>query len=375
MPNKRESPCGTTARLYTSKEEQGSTVRLKRLISPVILLTGLVILVILSWSAMKSTAHAESDGHEILNVSYDVSREFFKDYNASFIKYWHTHTGQRAAIKQSHGGSSAQVRAVIAGLEADVVTMNQESDIQTLSEAGRLHRDDWRTRLPHHSAPMTSTIVFLVRKGNPKGIADWNDLVKPDVAIVMPNPKTSGNGRYSFLAAWGQMLKQGGTEQEARGFVQKFLRNVPVFDSGGRGATTTFVQRGIGDVLLTFEHEIALIQQELEGDRFEAVYPGNSILAEMPVAVVDTVVDKHRTRTIAEAYVAYLYSHEGQTLAAQHHYRPRLPSVADDYAARFPALTLWSVDEVFGGWKQAIVEHFADGGTFDRISEDIVQAR
>ncbi|MGC4096336.1 MAG: sulfate ABC transporter substrate-binding protein [Nitrospira sp.] len=344
-------------------------------IASVVLPAGFWVLMAISWMMAVSTAVAETDGQEILNVSYDVSREFFKDYNASFIKYWHAHTGQRVAIKQSHGGSSAQARAVIAGLEADVVTMNQESDIQALSDAGVLRRDDWRTRLPHHSAPVTSTIVFLVRKGNPKRIADWNDLIQSDVAIVMPNPKTSGNGRYSFLAAWGQVLKQGGTEQEARGFLRKFLQNVPVFDSGGRGATTTFVQRGIGDVLLTFEHEIALIQQELGAERFDVVYPGISILAEMPVAVVDTVVAKHRTRTIAEAYVTYLYSREGQTLAAQHHFRPRLSSVAQEYAARFPALVLWSVDEVFGGWKQAMAEHFADGGTFDQISKDMAQAR
>ncbi|MBX3300972.1 MAG: sulfate ABC transporter substrate-binding protein [Nitrospira sp.] len=318
---------------------------------------------------------AETEDKEILNVSYDVSREFYKDYNAAFVKYWREKTGQRVVVKQSHGGSSAQARAVLGGLEADVVTMNQESDIAVLSEKGKLVREDWRLRFPHRSVPSTSTIVFLVRKGNPKHIRDWDDLAKPGIAIVMPNPKTSGNGRYSFLAAWGQVLKRGGTDREARDFIRRFVQNVPVFDTGGRGATTTFAQREIGDALLTFENEVSLIQKELGADRFDVVYPSVSVLTETPVAVVDAVVDKRGTRTIAEAYLEYLYSDEGQELAAKHHYRPSLARIADKYAARFPASTLWSVDDLLGGWKQAINTHFADGGTFDQVYDEIARQR
>jgi len=310
---------------------------------------------------------ASADGREILNVSYDVSREFYKAYNTVFAKHWLEKTGQVVTIKQSHGGSSAQARAVLGGLEADVVTMNQESDIALLSGVGKLIGNDWRTRLPHHSVPFTSTIVFLVRKGNPKGIRDWADLVKPGIGVIMPNPKTSGNGRYSYLAAWGQVVKRGGSDQDARTFVRRLLEHVPVFDTGGRGATTTFAQREIGDVLLTFEHEVSLIRKELGADRFDIIYPSTSILTEGPVAVVDQVVSKHGTRTIAEAYVNYLYSEEAQNLAATHHYRPRLAPVAITYASQFPVLELFTADDLFGGWTRAIETHFADGGTFDQM--------
>lgn len=313
-----------------------------------------------------STAAAED--REILNVSYDVSREFYKAYNAAFAKHWLEKTGQTVTIKQSHGGSSAQARAVLGGLEADVVTMNQESDIAILAEGGTLIEKDWRLRFPHGSVPFTSTIVFLVRKGNPKGIRDWGDLVKPGVGVIMPNPKTSGNGRYSYLAAWGQAVKRGGNDGDAREFIRRLLRNVPVFDTGGRGATTTFAQREIGDVLLTFEHEVSLIQKELGVERFDIVYPSVSILTEGPVSVVDQVVDKRGTRTIAEAYLNYLYSEEGQELAARHYYRPRLASVAIKYASRFPVLELFTADALFGGWKKAIETHFIDGGAFDQIT-------
>nr|WP_197742098.1 sulfate ABC transporter substrate-binding protein [Nitrospira sp. KM1] len=318
-------------------------------------------------SQCSEAATAGAEPHELLNVSYDVSREFYKAYNPAFEKYWLEKTGQTVTIKQSHGGSSAQARAVLGGLEADVVTMNQESDVTILSDVGKLLGANWRQRLPHGSVPWTSTIVFLVRKDNPKGIRDWADLTKPGVGVIMPNPKTSGNGRYSYLAAWGQILTRGGTDREAEEFVRRLLNNVPVLDSGGRGATTTFAQRGLGDALLTFEHEVSLIQKELGADRFDVVYPSASILTEGPVAVLDVIVDKHGTRKLAEAYLSYLYSEHGQELAATHHYRPRLASVAKKYAQLFPPVELFTADDVFGGWSRAIATHFTDGGTFDRL--------
>ncbi|MBV9658751.1 MAG: sulfate ABC transporter substrate-binding protein [Verrucomicrobia bacterium] len=307
--------------------------------------------------------------NQLLNVSYDVARDFYREFNPAFAKTWQAQTGQEPTINMSHGGSSAQVRAVLDGLEADVVTMNQETDITALVKGG-LVAPSWRTRLPEHAAPYSSTILFLVRKGNPKGIKDWNDLIKPGVGLIIPNPKTSGNGRYTYLAAWAYALQtNGNNEKAARDFVAKLFKNVPVLDTGGRAATTTFAQRGVGDVLLTFECETSLIKADpaLGGDKLDVVVPSRSILAEAPVSVVDKNVDKHGSRALAEAYLKYLFSDEGQELAAQKYYRPRNAAAAAKYASRFPALTLFTIDEVFGGWDQAQKTHFDDGGVFDQI--------
>ena len=311
---------------------------------------------------------AQAESKPLLNVSYDVTREFFKEYNPKFVEYWKQKSGQVVSVNQSHGGSSKQARAVVDGLEADVITMNQPGDIDILYQRGKLLPQDWQKRLPHASSPFTSTTVFLVRKGNPKKIKDWDDLAKPGVAVVIPNPKTSGNGKYSYLAAWGYGVKKYGADAKAREFVGKLFKNVPVLDAGGRGATTTFVQRGIGDALLTFENEVQLIKNELGGADFEVVYPSVSVLVEAPVAVVDKYADKHGTRATAQAYLEYLYSDVGQELAAKHYYRPRSEKVFAKYAAeRFPNIALFSVDDVFGGWAKAQKTHFDDGGTFDQI--------
>jgi sulfate transport system substrate-binding protein len=302
----------------------------------------------------------------ITNVSYDVSREFYKSYNTSFIKQWQQKSGDTLTVNQSHGGSSKQVRAVIEGLDADVVTMNQSTDIDAL--AGKeLIPADWAKRLPNGSAPFTSTSVLLVRKGNPKGIKSWADLAKPGVAAIIANPKTSGNGRYAYLAAWGSVIKQGGTVAQAKDLVAKIFANVPVLETGGRGATTVFVQREIGDVLVTFENEVGLIKQEYGADKFDLVYPPISIVADLPVSVVDKVVDKRGTRKVAEAYLQNLYSPEAQELAAQFELRPRDVKVAKKYASTLPALNLFTVEEVFGSLKQAQAEHFKDGGVFDQL--------
>jgi sulfate transport system substrate-binding protein len=303
----------------------------------------------------------------LLNVSYDVTREFYKDYNAAFQKQWKEKTGETVTINQSHGGSSKQVRSVADGLEADVVTMNQANDIDLLHERGNLVPADWAKRLPYNSAPYTSTSVFLVRKGNPRNVRDWDDLVKPGVQVIVPNPKTSGNGRYTYLAAWGYVVKKGGNEAQAREFVGKLFANVPVLDTGGRAATTTFTQREIGDVLVTFENEVTLIDKEIGGDKFDVVYPSISVTAENPVVVVDKVVDKKGTRKQAQAYLEYLYSDEGQELAAKHYFRPRNQAIAKRYQANFKPIALFTVDEVFGGWQTAQKTHFADGGVFDQI--------
>ena len=311
-----------------------------------------------------STAYAESS---LLNVSYDVTREFYKDFNQAFIKDWKQKTGETITINQSHGGSSKQARAVVDGLEADIISMNQATDIDILYERGRLIPKDWQKRLPKASAPTASTTVFLVRKGNPKHIKDWDDLIKPGVSVVVPNPKTSGNGRYSYLAGWGYVIKKGGDETKAKEFVSKLFRNVPVLDAGGRGATTTFVQRSIGDVLLTFENEIALIKKELGNDQFDVVYPSVSVLAENPISLVDKVVDKRKTRPLAQAYLDFHYSDEGQEIAVKHYLRPRVDAVAARHKGDFKQLELFTIDEVFGGWPQAQKTHFADGGIFDQI--------
>jgi len=325
----------------------------------------LLVLVLVSVMGIPSVTRAEIT---LLNASYDPTREFFKEYNVAFARYWKARTGETVIVRQSHGGSGKQGRAVIDGLGADVVTLALAYDIDAIHrKSGRLP-GNWQGRLPHNSAPYVSTIVFLVRKGNPKNIRDWDDLVRPGIAVIVPNPKTSGGARWNYLAAWGYALrKYGGSDAKARDFVARLYRNVPVLDSGARGATTTFVHRGLGDVLVTWENEAHLAIKALGSDSFEVVVPSVSILAEPTVALVDKVVDKHGTRTVAQAYLKYLYSPKGQEIAARNYYRPTLPSVAEKYAKRFSRLQLFTVDKVFGGWQKAQQDHFADGATFDRI--------
>lgn len=304
----------------------------------------------------------------LLNVSYDPTRELYEDYNKAFAQYWKNKTGQTVVIQQSHGGSGAQSRAVIDGLQADVVTLALAYDIDAISEKAKLLPANWQSRLPNSSTPYTSTIVFLVRKGNPKNIKDWDDVVKPGVSVVVPNPKTSGGARWAYLAAWGYAyLKSGKNDAAAKDFITKLYKNVPVLDSGARGSTTTFVERGIGDVLLAWENEALLSVKELGPDKFQVVVPSQSILAEPPVSVVDQVVDRKGTRTVAEAYLQYLYSPEGQEIAARNFYRPRLESVAKKYASTFPKVKLFTLAEVAGDWHKAQATHFADGGVFDQI--------
>ncbi len=303
----------------------------------------------------------------LLNVSYDVSRELYKQINPAFAAAWKTKTGQTLTLNQSHGGSSKQIGAVIGGLDADVVTMNQATDIDQLAEKG-LTSNDWRSRFPNGAAPYSSAMLLLVRKGNPKGIKDWPDLARSGVDVITPNPKTSGGARWNYLAAWGYALKQpGGNADSAKAFVKRVYANTKVLDSGARGATTTFVERGIGDVLIAWENEAYLSVKELGPDKFEIVTPSLSILAEPPVAVVDRNVDKHGTRKVATAYLEYLYSPEGQEIAAKHYYRPRNPAVAAKYAKQFAAVKLTTIDGDFGGWRAAQKTHFDDGGVFDQI--------
>jgi sulfate/thiosulfate-binding protein len=304
----------------------------------------------------------------LLNVSYDPTREFYEDFNKQFATYWKGKTGQQVTIRQSHGGSGKQARSVIDGLEADVVTLALAYDIDQIAEKAGSLPANWQSRLPDNSSPYTSTIVLLVRKGNPKGIQDWGDLAKPGVSVVTPNPKTSGGARWNYLAAWAWALRQpGGNDATAKAFLTKLYRNVPVLDAGARGSTTTFVERGIGDVLIAWENEALLAIKELGPGKFGVVAPSVSILAEPPVAVVDKIAGKHGTREIAKAYLDYLYTENGQEIAAKHFYRPRLASVAAKYQAQFPKLTLVTVDEVFGGWKKAQATYFADGALFDQI--------
>jgi sulfate transport system substrate-binding protein len=303
----------------------------------------------------------------LLNVSYDPTREFYVDYNAAFAKYWKAKTGNDVKVNQSHGGSGMQARSVIDGLQADVVTLALAADIDAVAAQGKLLPINWQSRYPDNSSPYTSTIVFLVRKGNPKGIKDWGDLIKPGVQVITPNPKTSGGARWNYLAAWGWALKQpGGSDATAKEYVRKLYKNVPVLDTGARGSTTTFVQRGLGDVLIAWENEAMLAIKELGGDKLQIVVPTVSVLAEPPVAVVDRVVLRRGTREVATAYLQYLYSKEGQEIVARNYYRPRDPEVAAKYAAQYPKLTLVTIAD-FGGWSKAQPLHFSDGGVFDQI--------
>lgn len=345
-------------------------------------------LLIVAVLALSLTACGGRDGSsiELLNVSYDPTREFYREFDDAFAAHWKEQTGQTITFKQSHGGSGRQARAVIDGLDADVVTLALAYDIDSIQQVGKRLGANWQTRLPDNSSPYTSTIVFLVRKGNPKGIRDWDDLVKPGVSVITPNPKTSGGARWNYLAAWGFELQRvlGGSFDKlsdpaaaeevaaahaaAERFVAQLYSQVPVLDSGARGSTNTFVQRGIGDVLLAWENEALLALKEIGGDSVEIIMPSVSILAEPPVAVVDTVVDRKGTRQVAEAYLRHLYTEEGQQLAAKHYYRPRNAAVLEQHRGQFPEMQLFTIDEVFGGWQKVQPEHFGDGGIFDRIA-------
>jgi sulfate transport system substrate-binding protein len=323
---------------------------------------------VIGWVLALILGFAASPDITLLNVSYDPTRELYQEVNKAFAAQWKTKTGQSLTINQSHGGSGKQARAVIDGLQADVVTLGLAYDIDEIADRAGLLPKSWQSRLPENSSPYRSTIVLLVRKGNPKNIKNWDDIVRPGVSVITPNPKTSGGARWNYLAAWGYALrKNGGSEKAAREFVTRLYKNVPVLDSGARGATDTFVQRGIGDVLIAWENEALLAVKDLGGDKFEIVAPSQSILAEPPVAVVDKVVDKRGTRQVAQAYLEFLYSEQGQTIAAQHYYRPRLKAVAAKYAGQFPKINLFTIDQVFGGWQKAQRTHFADGGVFDQI--------
>ena len=314
--------------------------------------------------ALSAAAHADST---LLNVSYDPTRELYQEIDAAFARQWLANTGEKVTIQQSHGGSGKQARAVIDGLEADVVTLALAYDVDALHDRAGLLPEDWQSRLPHRSAPYTSTVVFVVRKGNAKGIRDWDDLIKPGVVVITPNPKTSGGARWNYLAAWGQAQLRTGNEGRARAFIAELFKHVPVLDSGARGATTTFAQRGIGDVLVAWENEAFLLAEELGKDRFEIVTPASSILAEPPVAVVDRFADKHGTRKLAEAYLEFLYTPQAQEIVARHGYRPRLEQAAAKHPGGFPKLTLFTIDEVFGGWRKAQKTHFDEDGVFDQL--------
>jgi len=328
------------------------------------LLAALCALLVIVLAA--APARAAEKAVTLLNVSYDPTRELYSEVNAAFAAQWKSRTGQEVTIQQSHGGSGKQARSVIDGLEADVVTLALAGDIDAIARTGLL-APAWQKRLPHNSTPYTSTIVFLVRKGNPKAIRDWEDLGKAGVAVITPNPKTSGGARWNYLAAWGSVLKRGGNEVQARDLVGRIFRNVPVLDTGARGSTVTFVERGIGDVLIAWENEALLSLKEFGADRFEIVAPKDSILAEPPVAVVDKVADRRGTRKVAEAYLEFLYSAEGQVLAAKNFYRPREASALTAAKVQFPAIELFTIDDLFGGWKSAQEKHFAEGGEFDRL--------
>jgi len=324
--------------------------------------------ILLTALAAVSASLAPAKSIELLNVSYDPTRELYVDFNAAFIKYWKTKSPDDVvSVSQSHGGSGKQARSVVDGLQADVVTLALAADVDALYRVGKLIPADWQKRLPDNATPYTSTIVFLVRKGNPKGIKDWDDLVKPDVSVITPNPKTSGGARWNYLAAWAYAKHKQGSDDAAKAFVTALYKNVPVLDSGARGSTTTFVRHGIGDVAISWENEAFLALKEFGKENFEIVVPSLSILAEPPVSVVDKVVKKKGTEAVAKAYLEYLYSDEGQDIAGRNFYRPRNPAIAAKYANVFPQLQLVTIDAEFGGWTVAQKTHFADGGVFDKI--------
>src|SRR6266446_2879322 len=328
--------------------------------------TTLIALVIVSLAFFSGAAKDLT----LLNASYDPTRELYQDFNAAFAKYWEGKTGDKLTIRQSNSGSGKQARNVINGLDADVVTLAVAYDIDAIAERGKLLPQDWQTRLPNNSCPYTSTIIFLVRKGNPKGIKDWDDLVKPGVSVITPNPKTSGSARWNYLAAWGFAWRHtGGDEARCKDFIRRLYQNVPVLDSGARGATTTFIERGIGDVLVNWENEILLGVNEIGKDKVEMVVPPTSILTEPTVSVVDKVARKHATEAVAKAYLEYLYSEEGQGIIARHYYRPRSQAVAANHAATFPKLEIFTLAEICGDWQKAQRKHFSDGGIFDQVQQ------
>ena len=339
-------------------------------IPTVLTLAGSLTLALSAPAVWAQQATPTAQAVTLLNVSYDPTRELYADYNQVFAKYWKDKTGQVVTVKQSHGGSGKQARSIIDGIDADVATLALAGDIDALVQHGGHLAANWQQRLPHGSAPYTSTIVFLVRKGNPKGVKDWDDLVRPDMKIITPNPKTSGGARWNYLAAWAFAERQYGSAEKARDFVRQLYRNVPVLDSGARGSTITFVQRGVGDVLLAWENEAFLALKEFGPNKVEIVVPSLSILAQPSVAVLDKVVDKKGTRAVAQAYLQHLYSPEGQRIAAKHHYRPTDPQVQAEFADRFPRLELLTIDQAFGGWGKASQAHFVDGASFDQIYAD-----
>lgn len=336
-------------------------------IPTVLTLAGSLTLALSAPAVWAQQATPTAQAVTLLNVSYDPTRELYADYNQVFAKHWKDKTGQVVTVKQSHGGSGKQARSIIDGIDADVATLALAGDIDALVQHGGHLAANWQQRLPHGSAPYTSTIVFLVRKGNPKGVKDWDDLVRPNMKIITPNPKTSGGARWNYLAAWAFAERQYGSAEKARDFVRQLYRNVPVLDSGARGSTITFVQRGVGDVLLAWENEAFLALKEFGPNKVEIVVPSLSILAQPSVAVLDKVVDKKGTRTVAQAYLQHLYSPEGQRIAAKHHYRPTDPQVQAEFADRFPRLELLTIDQAFGGWGKASQAHFVDGASFDQI--------
>jgi len=336
-------------------------------IPTVLTLAGSLTLALSAPAVWAQQATPTAQAVTLLNVSYDPTRELYADYNRVFAKHWKDKTGQVVTVKQSHGGSGKQARSIIDGIDADVATLALAGDIDALVQHGGHLAANWQQRLPHGSAPYTSTIVFLVRKGNPKGVKDWDDLVRPDMKVITPNPKTSGGARWNYLAAWAFAERQYGSAEKARDFVRQLYRNVPVLDSGARGSTITFVQRGVGDVLLAWENEAFLALKEFGPNKVEIVVPSLSILAQPSVAVLDKVVDKKGTRTVAQAYLQHLYSPEGQRIAAKHHYRPTDPQVQAEFADRFPRLELLTIDQAFGGWGKASQAHFVDGASFDQI--------